>query len=556
MKIKANSALNYLDLFNNGIKLITRRGQISIAAFTFVNLMASIGDGVIIYLLSNWFKTDTLDNSSVPSRFVLFALLFTAIRPVAVIFLNSYIFNQLGKEEARISIEVFKKAIKMQWEVRKNIEEGEFVNLVTNAPSALVRGILVRGSVAISGFTNMIVIVFVLLVVDTINTLFFLTFTIILILISNRIYNRLLTTLSTDKVIAMETVAGIVNVGWKTARLLKIMPSMSFDSNYYKERSKLGLVGSRTEFLSQLPRSLFEIYLGLSLLSVFILSISDIGYVSSYGSFVLFGAAAFRIFPIMSQIQAVSIQMKIEFETAVKVNNTLSTPLGEHDTSAYDTNFTGSDDIYATSNLCFRYLDDSKDALRDIDISVKKGEKVAIVGSSGSGKTTLLNVLIGFLTPTSGTLRRRKDLEVTIGYVPQVSVACGLSIANSIALEWDDDFVDYGKVSELISEFNNLKMFEENKLRTSMLDTDLSGGQQQALGIMRALYRTPDLLILDEPSSALDEHSQKEIMEIIFKEPQLTIIMVTHRKETLNYVDRIVLLDEGRIFTPNNPKIL
>ena len=248
--------------------------------------------------------------------------------------------------------------------------------------------------------------------------------------------------------------------------------------------------------------------------------------------------------------------MKIEFETAVKVNNTLSTPQGEHDTSAYDANFTASDDIYATSNLSFRYLDDSKDALKDIDISVKKGEKVAIVGSSGSGKTTLLNVLIGFLTPTSGTLRRRKDLEVTIGYVPQVSVACGLSIANSIALEWDDEFVDYGKVSELISEFNNLKMFEENKLRLSMLDTDLSGGQQQALGIMRALYRTPDLLILDEPSSALDEHSQKEIMEIIFKEPQLTIIMVTHRKETLNYVDRIVLLDEGRIFTPNNPKIL
>jgi ABC-type bacteriocin/lantibiotic exporter with double-glycine peptidase domain len=89
-----------------------------------------------------------------------------------------------------------------------------------------------------------------------------------------------------------------------------------------------------------------------------------------------------------------------------------------------------------------------------------------------------------------------------------------------------------------------------------MLDADLSGGQQQALGIMRALYRTPDLLILDEPSSALDEHSQKEIMEIIFKDPRLTIIMVTHRKETLNYVDRIVLLDEGRILTTNMPKIL
>lgn len=556
MKIKANSALNYLDIFINGLKLITRRGQISIIAFIFVNLMASIGDGVIIYLLSNWFKTDTLDNSSVPSRFVLFALLFTAIRPVAAIFLNSYIFKQLGKEEARISLEVFKIAIKQQWAVGKNIEEGEFVNLVTNAPSALVRGILVRWSVAVSGFVNVIVVVFVLIVVDTIITIFFLAFTIILILISNRIYNRLLTTLSTDKVIAMETVAGIVNVGWKTARLLKIMPSKSFDLNYYKERSKLGLVGSRTEFLSQLPRSLFEIYLGLLLLSVFILIISDIGYVSSYGSFVLFGAAAFRLFPIMSQIQSVSIQMKIEFETAVKVTNTLFSPKGKHNENADDTNCMGSDDIFATSNLSFRYPNDSKDALKDINISIKNGEKVAIVGSSGSGKTTLLNVLVGFLSPTSGTMRKRKDLEVAIGYVPQVSNACGLSIANSIALEWDDEFVDYERVSELITEFNNLKMFDENKLRTSMFDADLSGGQQQALGLMRALYRTPDLLILDEPSSALDDHSQKEIMEIVFKEPRLTVIMVTHRKETLNFVDRIVYLDEGRTYTPNNPDTL
>lgn len=556
MKIKANSALNYLALFINGLKLITRRGRISIIAFIFVNLMASIGDGVIIYLVSSWFKTDTLDNLSVPSRFVLFALLFTALRPVAAIFLNSYIFNQLGKEEARISIEVFKMAIKQQWAIGKNIEEGEFVNLVTNAPSALVRGILVRWSVAISGFINLIVIVLVLIVVDTINTIFFLTFTIILILISNRVYNRLLTTLSSDKVIAMETVAGLVNVGWKTARQLKIMPSRSFDLNYYKERSKLGLVGSRTEFLSQLPRSLFEIYLGLLLLSVFILSISDIGYVSSYGSFVLFGAAAFRLFPIMSQIQSMSLQMRIEFETAVKVTDTLSSPKGKHNENADDINCTGSDEVYATSNLCFRYPDDSKDALKDINISVKNCEKVALVGSSGSGKTTLLNVLVGFLSPTSGTLRRRKDLEVIIGYVPQVSVACGLSIANSIALEWDDEFVDYGRVSELITEFNNLKMFEENKLRTSMFDSELSGGQQQALGLMRALYRKPDLLILDEPSSALDEHSQKEIMEIVFREPRLTVIMVTHRKETLNYVDRIIYLDEGRIYTTNNPDIL
>ena len=123
-----------------------------------------------------------------------------------------------------------------------------------------------------------------------------------------------------------------------------------------------------------------------------------------------------------------------------------------------------------------------------------------------------------------------------------------MKIANSIALEWDTDCIDELKVNALISQFNKMTMFKDNSLTESILDTDLSIGQQQSLGVMRALYRSPKILILDEPSSALDENSQNEIMDVVFENKSRTVIMVTHRKETLKYVNRIFYMEGGQIY--------
>jgi len=473
------------------------------------------------------------------------------VRPVAVIFLNNQIFRQLGKEESKISVDIFKIALKQQWSHMDPINEGEFVNLVTNSPSALVRGIIMRGSVGISLIINLLAIVAAIAIVDPLNSAIFLFITILLLISSNQLYSRMISTLSSDKMNAMESVAGLVNVGLKTAKVLSVMPSKSFDSNYSNERSKLGLIGSRTEFLSLLPRSLFESYLGIGLFIIFVLSVNSIGSAETFGKVVLYGAAAFRIFPLLSQLQSIAIQIKIEYQSAINALSTLNRGKTAESISSNISNVFDDDVEFSTNSLYFSYPKTAQSTLKNINIEIKKGEKIAIVGDSGSGKTTLLNLLLGLLNPTDGSIARSKTSDQILGYVPQNSVPCGLPIANSIALEWNSKCIDETKINTLITQFNKLTMFHENNLVESMLDTELSVGQQQSLGVMRALYRNPDILILDEPSSALDENSQNEIMDIVFGIKSRTIIMVTHRIETLKYADRVICIRDGQIFLEN-----
>jgi len=544
-------SLKMQDLYISGIRKISKRGKLSVAAYVSVGLLASIGDGVLIFLISSWFKRESFDESTFSTTLVLIALVFTIVRPVAVIFLNNQIFRQLGKEESKISVDIFKIALKQQWSHMDPIDEGEFVNLVTNSPSALVRGIIMRGSVGISLIINLLAIVAAIAIVDPLNSAIFLFITILLLISSNQLYSRMISTLSSDKMNAMESVAGLVNVGLKTAKVLSVMPSKSFDSNYSNERSKLGLIGSRTEFLSLLPRSLFESYLGIGLFIIFVLSVNSIGSAETFGKVVLYGAAAFRIFPLLSQLQSIAIQIKIEYQSAINALSTLNKGKTAESISSNISNVFDDDVEFSTNSLYFSYPKTAQSTLKNINIEIKKGEKIAIVGDSGSGKTTLLNLLLGLLNPTDGSIARSKTSDQILGYVPQNSVPCGLPIANSIALEWNSKCIDETKINTLITQFNKLTMFHENNLVESMLDTELSVGQQQSLGVMRALYRNPDILILDEPSSALDENSQNEIMDIVFGIKSRTIIMVTHRIETLKYADRVICIRDGQIFLEN-----
>ena len=514
-----------------------------------MGLIASIGDGVLIYLVSNWFKADSINSSTLSNEFALIALVFTVVRPLAVIYLNNQIFRQLGKEEAKLSADLFRIAQRHQWSTDKPIEVGEFVNLVTNSSSALVRGIIVRGSLGISALINLLAIVAALVIVDPINTAIFLFITVLLLLFSNRIYSNMLSTLSVDKMYAMESVAGLVNVAWKSTKILNVMPSKSFEANYSRKRSELGNIGARTEFLSVLPRSLFEIYLGIGLFVAFILSSKSLGSADSFGKIVLYGAVAFRIFPLMAQIQSIGIQMKIEFQSALIAAKTLKSDQQLNLSNSSVELVCDVGVVFSTKDLYFSYAKTNYSALRKINIEIKEGERIAIVGKSGSGKTTLINILMGLLIPTKGSIAKNEITEKVYGYVPQTSVPCGLPICNSIALEWDTKCIDKSKIDALISRFNEMTMFQENNLIDSMLDTELSVGQQQALGVMRALYRSPEILILDEPSSSLDENSQNEIMNIVFENNSRTVIMITHRKETLKHVDRILYLKEGQIFS-------
>lgn len=198
-------------------------------------------------------------------------------------------------------------------------------------------------------------------------------------------------------------------------------------------------------------------------------------------------------------------------------------------------------------------------ALDGVDLSVEKGEFVAIVGTSGSGKSTLLHMLGGLDRPTSGTvtidgkeLSSLKDEELTIfrrrkiGFVFQnYNLVPVLNVMENIILpiRLDGKQVDDKYVQEIIQTLGLQKKLQN-------LPNNLSGGQQQRVAIARALAAKPVIILADEPTGNLDSKTSQDVLSLLKVTSERfaqTIVMITHNEEIAQMADRIIRIEDGRI---------
>ena len=213
-------------------------------------------------------------------------------------------------------------------------------------------------------------------------------------------------------------------------------------------------------------------------------------------------------------------------------------------------------------NIHFSYPNTSRKALKDINVIIPAKTTVGFMGTTGSGKTTMVDTILGLLEPQEGTLEvdgnliTKKNLrswQHSIGYVPQHIYLADDTISANIAFGIDPENVDQKKI-EKAAILANLHSFviEElpNKYQTKVGERgiQLSGGERQRIGIARALYSNPQLLILDEATSALDNQTEAAIMDGINSlSKDITIIIIAHRLSTLNKCDNIIKLEKGEI---------
>ena len=208
----------------------------------------------------------------------------------------------------------------------------------------------------------------------------------------------------------------------------------------------------------------------------------------------------------------------------------------------------------------FRYPSNSKFIFDNLNLEIKKGDKLGIVGSTGCGKTTLIDLMMGYLKPSSGNIfldevpmhyendiSQIKRWQNVISYVPQKIYLKDDSIARNIAMLPSDQQINYEllnkvcKKSQLDKFINSLK----NKYNTYVGEDGvfLSGGQRQRIGIARALYRQSKVIFLDEATSALDIETESSLIQELSKiSKDLTIIIIAHRLETLKFCNRIINL--------------
>lgn len=208
----------------------------------------------------------------------------------------------------------------------------------------------------------------------------------------------------------------------------------------------------------------------------------------------------------------------------------------------------------------FSYPDSERKVLRNINFEIPYGTSIAFVGGSGSGKTTLVDLLLGLFTPTHGEVKVNgknilDDLHLwhqSVGYVPQNVFLGDSTVLEAIAFGLKPEEIDHERVWECI------KATELSDVIDSLADgilteigehgTRLSGGQRQRLGIARALYRNPSVLILDEATSALDNETEYKITQTINRlSREITVIIVAHRLSTVRNVDQLLYLADGII---------
>jgi len=339
-----------------------------------------------------------------------------------------------------------------------------------------------------------------------------------------------------------------------------------------KNLFKLTRLNQIVQFINGLPRFSFEmlmvcIFSGL----VFTMIEAKRDMIDIIQYLGVFAVASFRIVPGASRILN-SYQTIRYFEPSVKL---LLHEFDAKGNSHTDKNYQPKNfnkplkfqREINLKNLSFSYPIRKEFSLSKISMNVGKGDFVGIIGETGSGKSTLINLLIGLLKPYEGKVEV-DDLNINsnlpewhkkIGYVPQSVYLTDDSIRKNIAFGLRDEDIDDDLIKKAVEKasLNNFLNELLNGLETIVGEKGirLSGGQQQRIGIARALYRDPEILILDEATSSLDQSTEKKIMESIqFLKKKKTLIVVTHRLSTVKNCDKIFFIEKGKITKQGSPK--
>ncbi len=248
------------------------------------------------------------------------------------------------------------------------------------------------------------------------------------------------------------------------------------------------------------------------------------------------------------------------------LNTLMSLPSEDRDSNS-TVDFGPLDPAFTLENVSFAYPNAARTAVENLSIHIAPGEKVGVIGRMGSGKSTLIRLLIGLYQPKDGAVKfggidirqmAGTDLRTRVGFAPQDTVLFYGTVRDNIVL--GDPFVSDQRMlrAASISSVTDFIRTKPEGFGTQVGEQGkaLSGGQRQAIGLARALVRDPEVLILDEPTSNMDTSSEHVVQTRLMKHMKnKTVILVTHRMSMLKLVDRLVVMDGGRIVA-DGPKDL
>ena len=351
----------------------------------------------------------------------------------------------------------------------------------------------------------------------------------------------------------------IVNKSFGNFKLLKLHSKDKDTLHQFEDASRQYVQANITNItLSHFPRLFLEA-IGFGMIIFIIVYLvwknqQDIGFALPIIS--MFVLALYRLMPSINRIMTSYNQILFNYRALDIIHSDLMYPTENLGTNSIE--YTNS---ISLKEIQFEY-EENKPVLNNLNITINKGEKVAFIGESGSGKSTLVDIIIGLYKPKSGHVQiddtnlddtNVKAWRTKIGYIPQTVYLFDGSVGENVtfAKDYDRERVDDCLRKAKIYDFLEPKGGQDVSVGEGGIL--LSGGQKQRIAIARALYTDPEVLILDEATSSLDNETEKQIMDEIYDiSNDKTLIIIAHRLSTIQSCDQIYQVKNGAIVKINN----
>ncbi len=339
---------------------------------------------------------------------------------------------------------------------------------------------------------------------------------------------------------------------------VKLYNKYQYFINIYSNANQVSFNSIKTlRILQAIPRLLLEFFVVIFISTlIFALYLRGLSFIEMIPVLGLFFAALIRILPSSARMITSFQGFTYGFPSLKIVSNELqnfdqSKKILEDNPKKIDFN-----KLIYLNNLSFKFPGSNQNIINNMNLKIEKNTLLGVIGRSGSGKSTLINLILGFLKPTSGSIQvdnmnifdEISAWQSKISYVPQNVMLLDDTILNNIAFGITTD-IDMKKINDCLkmAELNDFVNSKKENLNSLVGEkgVKISGGQVQRIGIARALYRNPSLLILDEATSSLDKKTEESIFNTIHQlKKNITIIVITHNTSNLKNFDQIINLEE------------